>query len=800
MSEEQLQHNSDWAVEFLRKFHGICPVVLTSIVPDGVTTTDTFMNNPAENKRMRAWIEARQGQENIYHGVNPPIMAPLKKKATKEDIGWVRWLHCDVDPRVGEDFGEERVRILKLLSGYEPAATLIVDSGGGYQLFYKLQEDQEVKEDPDAVALMESYNRQLELELGGDHVFDISRIMRVPYTVNIPNKKKLSKGRKKSVGSVVVANWEKVYPLTSFVAAPKLQEKSAAPGRARRVSVSGNLPKLYSLDELPEAVSPRLKMIIVQGHDPDEPHKWPSRSECLFYVVCALVRAGLDDDTIAAILLDKDYGISASVLESGRPELYAARQIERARESAIDPMLTQMNDEHAVIMDVGGKCRVVTERFDEALMRHYISYQDFDNFKNGYRHQKVVVGEDKHGNNITMDAGTWWTQHPMRRTFATLGFIPGKEVTNCYNLWRGFSCEARPGDCSLYLQHIKENICSGNEEHYNYIIKWMARCVQVPATQGEVAIVLRGRMGTGKGVFASEFGKLWGRHYMQISDAKHLVGSFNAHLRDCILLFADEAFYAGDKRHESNLKTLITEETRPIEAKGVDVVSAPNYTRLIMASNNLWVVPAGVDERRFFVLDVDDARMQQHAYFAKIKEQMKQGGREALLHMLLKMDLTGFEVRKAPHSEALQEQKELSRPIEELWWYEKLWDGRLLSEHLAWEQKIERQVLLWDYADFCRQQNAPMRRVTTTFLASFLTRALPANGLRQKQEWGPQSMRTFDGKVTVRNNGRPIMWHLPPLAECRASWDKNLGGRGTWPEEEAPAEQGAPPPAPRTPF
>ena len=37
-----------------------------------------------------------------------------------------------------------------------------------------------------------------------------------------------------------------------------------------------------------------------------------------------------------------------------------------------------------------------------------------------------------------------------------------------------------------------------------------------------------------------------GQHALKISNAKHLVGNFNSHLRDCVFLFADEAFFAGD--------------------------------------------------------------------------------------------------------------------------------------------------------------------------------------------------------------------------------------------------------------
>ena len=47
-----------------------------------------------------------------------------------------------------------------------------------------------------------------------------------------------------------------------------------------------------------------------------------------------------------------------------------------------------------------------------------------------------------------------------------------------------------------------------------------------------------------------------------------------------------------------------------IEPKGVDPFSVRNCIHLLMSSNADWVVPAGADARRYFVLDVSDAQMQ----------------------------------------------------------------------------------------------------------------------------------------------------------------------------------------------
>jgi hypothetical protein len=80
-----------------------------------------------------------------------------------------------------------------------------------------------------------------------------------------------------------------------------------------------------------------------------------------------------------------------------------------------------------------------------------------------------------------------------------------------------------------------------------------------------------------------------------------------------------------------------------------------------MSSNSDWVIPAGADARRYFVVTVSDAHKQDYKYFAAITKQMDEGGREALLHDLLKRDLSAFNVRNVPQTDALADQKAHSR-------------------------------------------------------------------------------------------------------------------------------------------
>ena len=269
----------------------------------------------------------------------------------------------------------------------------------------------------------------------------------------------------------------------------------------------------------------------------------------------------------------------------------------------------------------------------------------------------------------------------MRKSYERIVFEPESSTPNCYNLWQGFSCDARPGNCDMFFEHLHTNLCRGIEEHYNYLLGWMATCVQHPARAGQVAVVMRGPKGTGKSFFAGHFGHLFGRHYLPVSNPQHLVGNFNSHLRDALVVFADEAFFAGDKKHESVLKSLITERHIHIEAKGYDAELVANYTHLIMASNEDWVVPASGEERRYFVLEVGSDRQQDISYFGAMEQQLLDGGYEAMLHNLLTYDLSGFEVRNAPRTEGLQSQKELSLKPEEAWWLSCLEDGQIGDSH-----------------------------------------------------------------------------------------------------------------------
>jgi hypothetical protein len=777
-----IEPNYQAALNFLHRWLPGGPWVLTAIAVDKKEIeTRTFQLG--EDAPMMEWLRENGASRNIYFHVNPTLR-PLSKKAERSDIASLAWLHVDIDPRPGESLAEEQTRALAMLRsppGGLPPATCINFSGGGYQAFWRIRDPFPINGDLALAEEAKRWNLQVELLFRADNCHNVDRIMRLPGTVNRPNARKRKKGQVEALAACVEFDDSRVYDLANFTKAPIVQTPGADAGFAGgKVAVpSGNVRRLESVDELGDRVPDWCKVLIVQGKDPEDPTRHTSRSETLFAVCCELVRSEVPDEIIFAVITDPGFLISESVIEKGSSmERYALRQIERAKEEAINPALRELNEKHAVISDIGGKCRVISEVIDHAVGRPRLSRQTFEDFRNRYMHRLVVTGRDDEGREKRKPLGAWWLGNPSRRQFDTIAFAPGREVEGVYNLWKGFSCDARPGDCSLLVEHVRANVCDGNADHFEYLMNWLARCVQQPASPGYAAVVMRGRQGTGKSFFAKAFGSLFGRHFLHISDPKHLVGSFNAHLRDCVVLLADEAFYAGDKKHESILKMLITEELITIEAKGVDAEAAANYVHLLMASNDDWVVPVGFDDRRFFVLDVSEAHMRDSRYFRGIEAQLNAGGREAFLHTLMTRDLSAFDVRQVPMTKALQEQKALSMAIEQEWWMAKIQEGKLDPRDEVWTGEVMKADLLYDFVQYCRQFATGGRRSSEVRLGKFLRRACPEGWPEAVQKTREAEARMLDGSTArVR---RPWYYRFPDLEKCRLHWEQAFGKVVEW--------------------
>jgi hypothetical protein len=657
-STPALTPDIDASIDFLKKVYPEGPWLLLAIKQSRQGNPTPAIFFPTTEAECRAWLAEHGGKQNLYWSVNPPLQNAAKK-AANADIKEVRYLHVDIDPRAGEDLQSERARIKAALltpKAGVPLPSFVVFSGGGFQAFWTLETPIPINGNEALAEDAKLYNMQLEHLYGGDNCHDISRVMRLPGTINVPDAGKLKKGRQAELATLVPGS-DAVYPIEQFTKAkPARRAASDGPGNPVKVDTASveRIADLSALKDVPDPV----KILIAQGKDPDEPNKYPSRSEAVFAVTCALVRANVPDEVIFSLLTDPQWAISESILEKvGNAESYAIRQIERAKDAAIHPMLAEMNEKHFVIANLGGKpavCEWKTTDHIEAL-----STMAFKPFAERYCHKRVQDGTTKDGLPVYKALGAWWLSQEKRREYEDMVLDPTKpEVFDGhYNLWRGYGVKPKQGDWSLTKAHIEKVLANSNKEHTEYILRWAAWAVQNPAKPCEVALVFRGGEGVGKGIFARALKELFGRNGKQVFSSMHLTGKFNSHLRDCCLLFADEAVVPDDDKGTSVLKGLITEPTIAIEGKGRDVEWVANHVKVVMASNAEYVVPAGKDARRFVVLDVPKTYQRSKDYFTALDAELKNGGREAMLFDLLAYPLGNWHPREFIETQALRDQK-----------------------------------------------------------------------------------------------------------------------------------------------
>src|SRR5690606_36638277 len=253
-----------------------------------------------------------------------------------------------------------------------------------------------------------------------DTCHNVDRLMRLPGTVNIPNKKKASKGRKRALASLVVWNGTR-YPVTAFekLKTPATGTTGMPPTASRKPCLPATLGKGAPMgtEELRawgeangKSIADETSALIATG----DASKWNgNRSSMVFRVLCDLVRAGVPNDMLMDLLLDRANVEFSSHMGDQKGDLvaYARRQIERAHEKAIDPRLRELNEQHAVLLQEGGKTRVLSwERTELDKTRLVPVLQSFEDFRNRYMHKFVVIPTDKGVGHKPM--GKWWLEHP----------------------------------------------------------------------------------------------------------------------------------------------------------------------------------------------------------------------------------------------------------------------------------------------------------------------------------------------------------------------------------------------------
>lgn len=373
----------------------------------------------------------------------------------------------------------------------------------------------------------------------------------------------------------------------------------------------------------------------------------------------------------------------------------------RLAAEAILSDLKEMNTRYAFVHNYGGKPAIKTMVYSELHGRNVVEFMGIDSIYAIYMNR--IAKETEGYKNGGTSLGKWWMIQEHRKEYVGVTFEPDRapgeyEVVDdfkvlraqtekttdihvtYFNTWEGFAILPIKGSWKKLRKHIYVVLCNKDKRKFKYVIKWLAWSVQNPGERAEVALIFKGRKGAGKGIILQAMVEIFGAHGMTISNREHLTGKHNQHLATTSFLYADEAYYPGDKEVEGILKNLITERTITTEPKFKEVRISRNCLHIVMATNADWIIPATEDERRYFINEVDakyaKGQLLDHdreKYFDEIWQERlgtkdesgkyRKEGTAAMLHDLLKMNLTNWHPRNSvPETAELRKQIAMSLP------------------------------------------------------------------------------------------------------------------------------------------
>src|SRR4051812_32509030 len=109
----------------------------------------------------------------------------------------------------------------------------------------------------------------------------------------------------------------------------------------------------------------------------------------------------------------------------------------------------------------------------------------------------------------------------------TFPFVPSGPVSDdVVNLWSGFAVEPAQGDVAPFLEFVRDAICAGSADLFDFALAWLTHLVQRPSEKPGTALVLRGAQGTGKSTFADMIAGLFGSHAHNLPSVTSLTRNF----------------------------------------------------------------------------------------------------------------------------------------------------------------------------------------------------------------------------------------------------------------------------------
>jgi len=215
------------------------------------------------------------------------------------------------------------------------------------------------------------------------------------------------------------------------------------------------------------------------------------------------------------------------------------------------------------------------------------------------------------------------------------------------NTWRPVDILCKPGDVSLYTDHIKKLFPKGDDALI--YTSFVAACVQNLGIKASWALFVQGVPGNGKSFLTKVLTYCLGECYVHTPNASTLDRQFNGWMYRKLLICVEEVMVTEGKSSTwEKLKTMITETRQEIEGKNANQVTREVCCNYIFNSNHKDGLRKTKEDRRICPLYTaqqspedlardgmrDSMESDQSAYFDRLWSWFNRGGAANILHYL----------------------------------------------------------------------------------------------------------------------------------------------------------------------
>ena len=255
-----------------------------------------------------------------------------------------------------------------------------------------------------------------------------------------------------------------------------------------------------------------------------------------------------------------------------------------------------------------------------------------------------------------------WLRDKHKRQFSAIVVDPQGTRKDVFNLWTGYSAATEPRPLTFgeqrfrteseaedfvftpIFRHILTVVANGDQEHANWILDWMANIVQRQWQKTQVAIMLYGRQGCGKGIIFAFFREhvLGAHHTFQTSNPERdLFDRFSQGFVNVSFVQVDEA--ENLHGYSEKIKDAVTNSTINMEKKNKDPVTVDSFVNILFTSNNENALKVSGDDRRTVMFRCNPVYKDNKNYFINLAAHLNLPGVAAwLYHILEKRDLSNY--------------------------------------------------------------------------------------------------------------------------------------------------------------